>query len=339
MEIITIALLVVSVVVLLFVYRQMQQVKSDMQTQIHQMKQDFSARLDSNSQTLSSNLGTINNQVSNTTNVIAQVQGDLGQMKESTRHIMELARDIKSLQNILQSPKMRGGLGEFLLEDLLSQCLQADSFRIQHSFGRGTVVDAALFIGQRILCVDSKFPLENFKRMFSTDAEVEKKALRKTFLSDVKKHINDISERYINPDENTFDFALMFIPAENVYYELIVREDSQLYEHCLTRKVIPVSPNTFYAYLQVILMGLRGLQISDQAKEILAQLQQLENDMARFENDFSKIGGHIRDAQSSYQKSDERLQRLKRKIANMETPELEKELQLFSASENKKTGS
>ncbi len=172
METVTIALLILSVVivvVLLFVYRQMQQVRGDMQTQIHQMKQDFSARLESNSQTLSSNLGMINNQVSNTTNVIAQVQGDLGQMKESTRHIMDLARDIKSLQNILQSPKMRGGLGEFLLEDLLSQCLQSDAFRIQHSFGRGTVVDAALFIGQRILCVDSKFPLENFKRMFSVE--------------------------------------------------------------------------------------------------------------------------------------------------------------------------
>ncbi len=158
-------------------------------------------------------------------------------------------------------------------------------------------------------------------------------------MNDVKKHVNDIAERYINPDENTFDFALMFIPAENVYYELIVREDSQLYEHCLKQKVIPVSPNTFYAYLQVILMGLRGLQISDQAKEILAQLQQLENDMARFENDFTKIGGHIRDAQSSYLRSDERLQRLKRKIASMETPELEKELQLLAAAENKKTGS
>ena len=180
METVTIALLILSVVivvVLLFVYRQMQQVRGDMQTQIHQMKQDFSARLESNSQTLSSNLGMINNQVSNTTNVIAQVQGDLGQMKESTRHIMDLARDIKSLQNILQSPKMRGGLGEFLLEDLLSQCLQSDSFRIQHSFGRGTVVDAALFIGQRILCVDSKFPLENFKRMFSVESEAEKKML------------------------------------------------------------------------------------------------------------------------------------------------------------------
>ena len=93
-----------------------------------------------------------------------------------------------------------------------------------------------------ILCVDSKFPLENFKRMFSIEVEAEKKALRKTFLNDVKKHVNDIAERYINPDENTFDFALMFIPAENVYYELIVREDSQLYEHCLKQKVIPVSP-------------------------------------------------------------------------------------------------
>lgn len=338
MEIVTLSLSLIAVVVLLFVYRQMQQVKTDMQSQMHQLQQDFTARLDSNTQTLSSNLGLINSQVSNTTNAITQVQGNLGRMQESTTRIMDLARDIKSLQNILQSPKMRGGLGEFLLEDLLSQCLQTGSYRIQHSFGRGTIVDAALFIGKQILCVDSKFPLENFKRMFTIEIEADRKALRKTFLNDVKKHINDIAERYINPDENTFDFALMFIPAENVYYELIVREDSQLYEHCLNKKVIPVSPNTFYAYLQVILMGLRGLQISDQAKQILAQLQQLDNDMSRFENDFSKIGGHIRDAQGSFDKSSERLQRLKRKIASMETPELEKELQLLAASDSKKAG-
>src|SRR5262249_25558860 len=144
MEIVTLSLSLVAVVVLLFVYRQMQQVKTDMQSQMHQLQQDFTARLESNTQTLSStlssNLGLINSQVSNTTNAITQVQGNLGRMQESTRQIMDLARDIKSLQNILQSPKMRGGLGEFLLEDLLSQCLQAGSYRIQHSFGRGTIV-------------------------------------------------------------------------------------------------------------------------------------------------------------------------------------------------------
>jgi DNA recombination protein RmuC len=143
------------------------------------------------------------------------------------------------------------------------------------------------------------------------------------FLSDVKKHVNDIAEKYILPDENTFDFALMFIPAENVYYELIIRDDSKLYEHCLSKKVIPVSPNTFYAYLQVVMMGFRGFQISEHARYILAQLQQLGNDVKRFEGDFTKIGGHIRDAQNSFDKSSARLEKLKRKVETMETPQLD----------------
>jgi DNA recombination protein RmuC len=161
--------------------------------------------------------------------------------------------------------------------------------------------------------------------MYQTESEVERKGLRKQFLTDVKKHINDIALKYILPDENTFDFALMFIPAENVYYELIVRDQSDLYEHCLSKKVIPVSPNTFYAYLQVILQGLRGFQISEQAKGILAQLQQVGNDLDRLEIDFTKIGSHLRDAQGSFEKSDLRLQKLKKKVATMGTGESQEE--------------
>src|SRR5262249_20731581 len=161
------------------------------------------------------------------------------------------------------------------------QCLQPQFFKLQHPFSRGTIVDAALFVGDRTLCVDSKFPLDNFRRMLAGTTEEERKALRKQFLVDVRKHVNDIAEKYILPDENTFDFAFMFIPAENVYYELIIRDESDLHQHCLSRRVIPVSPNTFFAYLQVILLGLRGFQISEHAREILAQLQQLGNDVVR----------------------------------------------------------
>ena len=169
--------------------------------------------------------------------------------------------------------------------------------------------------------------------MYQIDSEIERKNMRKQFLTDVKKHINDISTKYILPDENTLDFALMFIPAENVYYELIVRDQSDLYEHCLTKKVIPVSPNTFYAYLQVILQGLRGFQISEQAKHILSQLQQVGNDLSRLESDFTKIGSHLRDAQGSYEKSDLRLQRLKKKVATMGTAELEEPEEMLAGSQ------
>lgn len=309
----------------IYLLRQMQRVRDDLQNQVSQLQQAVSQRFDANVQTVTSHLGIITGQITNTTNVVAQVEGKLGQMQEATRQIFDLARQMSSLQEILQSPKMRGGLGEFFLNDLLAQCLRPDSYKIQCAFKNGTIVDAALFVGKSVLCIDSKFPLENFRRMYQTESEAERKGLRKQFLTDVKKHINDIALKYILPDENTFDFALMFIPAENVYYELIVRDQSDLYEHCLSKKVIPVSPNTFYAYLQVILQGLRGFQISEQAKGILAQLQQVGNDLDRLEIDFTKIGSHLRDAQGSFEKSDLRLQKLKKKVATMGTGESHEE--------------
>lgn len=311
--------------VLFYVLKQLQQVRGELMMQSSQMQQAVSQRLDSNVGTMSNHLSIITGQITNTSNVVAQVEGRLGQMQEASRQIYDLARQISSLKDILQSPKMRGNLGEFLLSDLLSRCLQADSYSLQYRFNSGNIVDAAVFLNQRILCIDSKFPLENFRKMYETELEDEKGRFRKLFLADVKKHVNAIAEKYILPDEKTFDFALMFIPAENVYYELIVREESRLYEHCLDRKVIPVSPNTFYAYLQVILTGLRGFQISEQAKLILAQLQQLENDLVRFETDFAKIGSHLQDAHGSFDKADGKLSRLKKKVLAMGTARQEEE--------------
>jgi DNA recombination protein RmuC len=308
---------------ILSIHRQMHSTKDELQNQIAQLQQTVSQRFDSNVQTVASHLGIITGQITNTSNVVNQLEHQLGQMQEASRQIFDLAKQMSSLQEILQSPKMRGGLGEFLLVDLLAQCLRSESYKVQFPFKNGTVVDVALLIGNNILCIDSKFPLENFRRMYQTETDQERKAFRKQFLSDVKKHINDISTKYILPDENTFDFALMFIPAENIYYELIVRDQSDLYEHCLSKRVIPVSPNTFYAYLQVIVQGLRGFQISEQAKQILSQLQQVGNDLDRLGNDFSKIGTHLRDAQGSFDRSDLRLQKLKKKVATMGTEDAE----------------
>lgn len=326
MELITIVALILAVatlLVLVFLLRQVQQVRDDLQGQVTALQQNVSQRFDANQQAVTSHLGIITGQISNTTNVVAQVEGKLGQVQEASRQIFDLARQISSLQNILQAPKMRGGMGEFLLADALSQALPAGAYSLQFPFAHGTIVDAALRIGKRILCIDSKFPLENFRRIFQVESEEEKKSLRKLFLNDVKKHVNDIADRYILPAEHTFDFAFMFIPAENVYYEIIIRDDNDLYSHCMAKRVIPVSPNSFYAFLQVIQMGLRGFQISEQARYILAQLQQLGSDLERFETEFTKTGGHLRDAQSSFERSDLRLQKLKKKVAGMETPSLE----------------
>jgi DNA recombination protein RmuC len=200
-----------------YLFRQVQHVREDLQTQVLQLQQAVSQRFDANVQTVTSHLGIITGQMNNTNSVVSQVEGRLGQMQEATKQIFDLARQMSSLQEILQSPKMRGGLGEYLLKDLLSQCLNSEAYKMQWAFKNGMIVDAALFIGKNVLCVDSKFPLENFRRLYQTESETERKNLRKQFLSDVKKHVNDIASKYILPDERTFDFALMFIPAENVY--------------------------------------------------------------------------------------------------------------------------
>lgn len=318
-------LFVVAIFFAIFLFRQMQQLRETVQLQIGQLQQAVSQRVDANLQTVSSLTGTITSQLTNTTNIVAQVEGKLGQMQEASSRIYDLAKQMSSLQEILQSPKMRGGLGEFLLSELLAQCLHQESYKMQHPFKNGTIVDAALFVGNHTLCVDSKFPLENFRRLYQTESEAEKKALRKQFLSDVKKHVNDIALKYILPDEETFDFALMFIPAENVYYELIIRDQSDLYEHCLAKRVVPVSPNSFYAYLQVIIQGLRGFQISEKAREVLTQLQKVENELDRLGIDFTKIGSHLRDAQSSFDRSDVRLEKLKKAVAGMGSSDIEED--------------
>src|SRR5262249_38700258 len=154
-----------------------------------------------------------------------------------------------------------------------------DAFRLQHAFRSGAIVDAAVCLGRNIVPVDAKFPLENFQRLLKAGDEAEKKGFRKAFVADVRRHIDAIAGKYIRPDEGTFDFALMYIPAENVYYETIVRDEAGgdgqangLFEHAIERRVIPVSPNCFYAYLQVILMGLKGMRVEESARQIFQGL-------------------------------------------------------------------
>ena len=159
----------------------------------------------------------------------------------------------------------------------------AEHFRLQHQFKNGDVVDAVILIGANFVPVDSKFPLENFRRVVEAATESERIAARKQFLRDVKRHVDAIATKYILCDEGTYDFALMYVPAENVYYETIIKEDNagderQLFGYALGKRVIPVSPNSFYAYLQTILLGLRGMKVEERAHEILNTLARLRAD-------------------------------------------------------------
>lgn len=265
---------------------------------------------------------------------IAKVAGELGRLQEATRKVEEVGRNVANLQDLLRAPKMRGGIGEFFLADLLTQILPTDFFTLQYGFPDGERVDAAIRLRDRVVPVDSKFPLENFQKMGAAATDAERAEWRKTFTRDVKLHIDAIAQKYIRPDEGTYDFALMYIPAENVYYETIIKEEDGvtdekgIFQHALKNRVIPVSPNSFYAYLQVILLGLRGLAVEQEAQKILEALMRLQRELGVVREDFSKVGKQLGFAVENFEKADKRLARFEGRLGAIEggqPPSLESE--------------
>jgi DNA recombination protein RmuC len=314
-----------------------------LQQQIEGLRDQFGRSLDANTQVLNQQLAqiaaTVNQRLhenvelmqnthrvlgerlDSTAQVIGAVHRSLGSLEEGNRKIYEIGKDISSLQQILQAPKLRGGLGELLLEDLLKQILPADHFATQYGFRAGHKVDAVIRLGSGLVPVDAKFPLENFRRLLDAQTDEERSRVRRAFVTDVKRHIDSVATKYILPDEGTFDFALMYIPAENVYYEIVVKDDAtgdaDISAYALARKVIPVSPGSFYAYLQAIVLGLRGLRIEERSQEILQQLSRLRGDFDRFRDDFRLVGKHLNNALGSFSGADRRLERLETRFTSV----------------------
>ncbi len=256
----------------------------------------------------------------------AAVNHELGRLQEATKKVEEVGRSIVSLEDLLKVPKLRGGLGEFLLADLLAEVLPSGGgfYELQYNFSDGERVDAAIRLQSRLVPVDSKFPLEQFRRMSRAASEAERAECRRQFLRDVKGHIDAIAQKYIRPSEGTFDFALMYIPAENVYYETILRDegvgsDQGIFQHAVRRRVIPVSPNSFYAYLQVILLGLRGLAVEQHAQEILGGLIRLQKELSEVRQNFDLTGKQLRYALDNFEKADRRLARFEDRLDSMES--------------------
>lgn len=234
-------------------------------------------RLDSNNQEMNSRLNSA-------AQAFASVQKSLGEMSE-------IGRNMKDLQEFLNSPKIRGNIGEQVLKELLGQFLPKGTYKIQFRFKTGSIVDAVIITEAGIIPIDSKFPMGNFKKMHSTDDPKEKKLFEKEFLSDVKKHIDNISSKYILTQEGTIDFALMYIPSESVYYEIVNNES--LYEHATKKRVLAVSPMTFYAFLKSILIGFEGQKISQQAHKILANLRSIQQEYEKANENIETLGRHI----------------------------------------------
>ncbi len=247
--------------------------------------------------------------------VFGDVRERLGELTQRAKDIQEVGKNVSSLQELLRAPKFRGGFGELLLERLLADILPTGSYSLQYTFKGGETVDAIVRIGGKLVPIDSKFPLEDFERVVAAESEEEQVALRKQFIRNIKKHIDEVT-KYILPEEDTFDFALMYIPAENIYYEAVIRgtEESDLFSYSLEKRVVPVSPNSFYAYLQVIVQGLKGLHFEKAAGEILSYVGRLQSDFGDFQQDYEVMGGHIRHAATKYDEASRKLNRLGDKL-------------------------
>jgi DNA recombination protein RmuC len=231
---------------------------------------------------LQENTRQMNERLDNATRVISDVQKNLGEMSE-------VGRGIKTLQEFLQSPKLRGGLGEEILNEMIGQTFPKNAFHLQYAFKSGMKVDAVLKTDAGLLCIDSKFPMENFARMVRGE-----EGAKKEFVSDVKKHITDIGKKYILPEENTCDFALMYIPSESVYYEIANTPELMNYSRSL--RVYPVSPNTLYAHLQVLLLSFQGKELESKSKQVFQLLRGIQKDYSKVEDSLGTLGKHLTNA-------------------------------------------
>ncbi len=253
---------------------------------------------------------------------IGDVKGQLGQLSQATQNILQVGGEVRKLQDILQSPKLRGGLGEWSLENLLAEVLPAPHYQLQYTFTTGNKVDALVRLGQGSVSIDAKFPLPNFMALLEAGEESVRAKYRRAFLKDVCRRIDEIADKYILPEEGTLDFALMYVPAENVYYETTVAPaggEVDINSYARQRKVFLVSPNTLYSYLMTIAAGLKGLQIERNARLIYEQLAHLGSELELFVADYALVGKHLGNARAKYDEAGKKLDHFSMRLQNLDS--------------------
>jgi DNA recombination protein RmuC len=271
-----------------------------MQEQLKEMRQtlqSFGSQVDSK---MGDSARMIQQQTHQSINAIRDVTERLTKLDETNKQVMGVANQLQGLEDVLKNPKHRGVLGEYYLENVLKNVLPPKNYQMQYSFKNGEIVDAVVFVKDKIIPIDSKFSLENYNRILQEKDSERKEDLEKQFKSDLKIRIDETS-KYIRPGENTMDFAFMFIPAEGIYYDLLVNQvgavkvnTRDLIEYAFKEKhVIIVSPTSFFAYLQTVMQGLRALQIEESAKDILKRVEALSKHLSSYEEILGKMGNNL----------------------------------------------
>lgn len=249
----------------------------------------------------------INDRLDKAAQVISGVQRELG-------GVQEIGHSMKELQDFLRSPKLRGNVGEQVLKDLLSQMIPKANFSTQYRFKSGEAVDAIIKTKNGLIPIDSKFPMENYQKAAKAKTEDERTGFLKDFYRDVKKHVDSIAKKYILPSEGTVDFAVMYMPSEGIYYETI--NNGELYEYAGTKKIMFVSPNSFYYFLKIIMQALENEKIEEKAREVLAALRGIQQDSKKFGDDLSVLNKHVTNAKNMMDSVNSSYARLGTKIEN-----------------------
>jgi len=337
MELILVILLVILIVVsivqlaLNFYRRSNQESSLMLQGQLNEMSRVLDKKMSESSKIMQDQFGA-------STKIIKDITQELTKVGEGQKQVVDIAKQLESLQDILKNPKQRGVLGEYYLKTVLENVLPPGSFQMQYEFKDGTAVDAAVFVKNQIIPVDSKFSLENYNRILETKNESERQRLESTFYQDLKNRIDETS-KYIKPGEGTTEFAMMFIPSEAIYYDLLVNKVGAVKSNTRDliqyaageKKVIIVSPTTFLAYLQTILQGMKAMQIEESAKKIQKWVGDLSRHIGSYEGYMKKLGGHLGTSVNMYNRAykefakiDKDVYRISGKSADIEPVALDK---------------
>jgi len=271
---------------------------------VGELRSDLSRSLGATEQQMATQAGT-------THRTLTDLSRQLGSLGEQSQRIGELAKDIGSLQDLLRAPKARGGFGELLLERLLHDALPAGSYEVQYTYKDGSRVDAIVRYAGRVVPIDAKFPNETWNALAKAVDEADRRTRKRAFLQQVRRHIDAVG-RYVSPADGTIDFAVMYIPSESIYYDLVLREEEgepDLRAYCAERKVIPASPNTLLAYLQVVALGVRGLAMQERTRELQQGVAAVRREFERFVELHDQLGRHLENATKKFDETDRALSR------------------------------